>query len=91
LADDRHWWVQAEAVVGFYNAFQVSGDAHFQARSESAWHFIQAHILDRSQGEWHWGVRADYSLMLGEDKVGLWKCPYHNSRACLEMLRRLGR
>jgi mannobiose 2-epimerase len=89
-ADDRHWWVQAEAVVGFYNAFQVSGDAQFQALSASAWRFIQAHILDRSQGEWHWGVRADYSLMPGEDKVGPWKCPYHNSRACLEMLRRLG-
>jgi mannobiose 2-epimerase len=89
-ADDRHWWVQAEAVVGFYNAYQVSGDVQFQQRSASAWRFIQAHILDRNQGEWHWGVRADYSLMPGEDKVGLWKCPYHNSRACLEMLRRLG-
>jgi mannobiose 2-epimerase len=88
-ADDRHWWVQAEAVVGFYTAFQVSGDARFQAYSEGAWRFIQAHILDRGQGEWHWGVRADYSLMPGEDKVGPWKCPYHNSRACLEMLRRL--
>jgi mannobiose 2-epimerase len=90
-ADDRHWWVQAEAVVGFYNAYQVSGDVQFQEHSASAWRFIQAHILDRSQGEWHWGVRADYSLMPGEDKVGLWKCPYHNSRACLEMLRRLGK
>ena len=89
-ADDRHWWVQAEGVVGFYNAFQVSGNVQFQQYSASAWRFIQAHILDRSLGEWHWGVRADYSLMPGEDKVGLWKCPYHNSRACLEMLRRLG-
>lgn len=89
-ADDRHWWVQAEAVVGFYNAFEISGDAQFRARSEGAWRFIQAHILDRGRGEWHWGVRADYSPMPGEDKVGPWKCPYHNGRACLEMLRRLG-
>lgn len=88
-AADRHWWVQAEAVVGFYNAYQVSGDAQFRAYSEGAWRFIQQHLLDRERGEWYWGVRPDYSLMPGEDKAGLWKCPYHNGRACLEMLRRL--
>jgi mannobiose 2-epimerase len=90
-AADRHWWVQAEAVVGFYSAYQVSGDDKFRAYSEDAWRFIQQHLLDRACGEWFWGVRPDYSLMPGEDKVGPWKCPYHNSRACLEMLRRLPR
>ena len=87
---DRHWWVQAEAVVGFYNAYQVSGDEQFQTRSLGAWRFIQQHMLDRAHGEWFWGVRPDYSVMPGEDKAGFWKCPYHNGRACLEMLRRLG-
>ncbi|RZK22949.1 MAG: N-acyl-D-glucosamine 2-epimerase [Hymenobacter sp.] len=88
-AADRHWWVQAEAVVGFHTAYQTSGDAQFRARSEEAWRFIQQHLLDRARGEWYWGVRADYSLMPGEDKAGLWKCPYHNGRTCLEMIRRL--
>ncbi len=86
---DRHWWVQAEAVVGFYNAYQVSGDPQFRAQSEGAWRFIQQHILDKQHGEWFWGVHADHSLMANEDKAGFWKCPYHNGRACLEMLRRL--
>jgi mannobiose 2-epimerase len=90
-AADRHWWVQAEAVVGFYNAYQISGEDKFLAYSEGAWRFTQQHLLDRERGEWYWGVRPDYSLMPGEDKVGPWKCPYHNSRACLEMLRRLPR
>jgi len=90
-AADRHWWVQAEAMVGFYTAYQLSGDAQFLTRSEGVWRFIQQHLLDRARGEWYWGVRPDYSLMPGEDKVGLWKCPYHNARACLEMLRRLGK
>lgn len=89
-AADKHWWVQAEAMVGFYNAYQVSGDAQFRTLSENTWRFIQQHLLDREQGEWFWGVRPDYSLMPGEDKAGFWKCPYHNGRACLEMLRRLG-
>ncbi|OUJ70396.1 AGE family epimerase/isomerase [Hymenobacter crusticola] len=86
---DRHWWVQAEAVVGFYNAYQISGQMKFLAYSEGAWRFIQQHLIDRERGEWFWGIRADYSIMPGEDKVGIWKCPYHNSRTCLEMLRRL--
>jgi mannobiose 2-epimerase len=89
-AADRHWWVQAEAVIGFYNAYQLSAAAQFRDRSAGAWRFIQQHLLDRERGEWYWGVRPDYSLMPGEDKAGLWKCPYHNGRACLEMLRRLG-
>lgn len=89
LNADRHWWVQAEAVVGFYNAYQVSGEKQFRDKSAGAWRFIQQHLLDREQGEWFWGVRPDYSIMPGEDKAGLWKCPYHNGRACLEMLRRL--
>ena len=88
LDADRHWWVQAEAVVGFYNAYQVSGEAQFRDLAEGAWRFTQ-HILDKENGEWFWGVHADGSLMTGEDKAGFWKCPYHNGRACLEMLRRL--
>ncbi len=86
---DRHWWVQAEAVIGFYNAYQISGETQFRAQSEGAWHFIQQHILDKQNGEWRWGVHANNSLMAGEDKAGFWKCPYHNGRACLEMIRRL--
>ena len=91
LDADRHWWVQAEAVVGFYNAYQVSGDAQFRAMAEGAWRFTQQHILDKQNGEWFWGVHADNSLMAGEDKAGFWKCPYHNGRACLEMLVRLAK
>ena len=86
---DRHWWVQAEAVVGFYNAYQVSGEASFREHSAGAWQFAQAHLLDKQRGEWYWGVHPDYTIMPGQDKAGFWKCPYHNGRACLEMLRRL--
>lgn len=46
-------------------------------------------ILNIKDGEWFWGVNKDYSIMQGEDKVGMWKCPYHNGRACLEILKRI--
>ena len=89
LIREKHWWVQAEALVGFVNAYQISGEKHFLEKAEAVWRFIQKHILDRVGGEWVWGVQADHTPMPSQDKAGFWKCPYHNSRACLELLRRL--
>lgn len=88
LIRDKHWWVQAEALVGFLNAYQLGGGQHFLDKFAGVWAFTQAHILDRVGGEWVWGVEADHRLMPGQDKAGPWKCPYHNGRACLEILRR---
>lgn len=89
LVAERHWWVQAEALVGFYNSWQISGDPQFLKRVLNAWAFTRRYIIDRKNGEWFWGIDADGRLMQGNDKVGLWKCPYHNSRACMEMVTRL--
>jgi mannobiose 2-epimerase len=91
----RHWWVQAEAVVGFCNAYQVSGDRRFLEASRRVWDFIEAAVVDRTHGEWHAKVSpGGRPLTEQEDNdVGLispWKCPYHNARACFEMLERLG-
>ena len=89
LVKEKHWWPQAEAMVGFFNAWQLSGDEKFLGYSIRSWQFIQRFIKDKEQGEWKWGVKADYSTMLNEDKIGLWKCPYHNSRACMEIIKRI--
>jgi cellobiose epimerase len=89
LVKEKHWWPQAEAMVGFFNAYQLTGDDTYLERSLNAWKFIKDCILDNRGGEWYWGVHADYSVMDGEDKVGLWKCPYHNSRACMEIMKRI--
>ncbi|AHM60893.1 N-acylglucosamine 2-epimerase [Flammeovirgaceae bacterium 311] len=84
----REWWVSAEAMVGFLNAYQLTGEQQFLEQSLNSWKFAQQYFLDKEGGEWFWGVYDDYSLMKGEDKVGFWKCPYHNSRACLEVVHR---
>lgn len=86
---EKHWWVQAEAMVGFLNAWQISGEEHFLEKSMNCWHFTRHHLLDRANGEWYWGVDAERRVMPGEDKAGFWKCPYHNSRACMEVIERL--
>jgi mannobiose 2-epimerase len=87
---DRHreWWVSAEAMVGFLNAYELTGNATQLHRSYQAWRFAQCHLLDHANGEWRWGVHDNYQPMLEQDKVGFWKCPYHNVRACLEVLHR---
>ena len=85
---DRHWWVQAEAVVGFLNAFTLSGKEEFLDMSLSAWKFISDHVIDRQNGEWFWSVDKNLQPNLKDDKAGFWKCPYHNSRMCLEIIER---
>jgi mannobiose 2-epimerase len=89
VVKQKHWWVQAEAMVGCMNAYQLTKDESYLRLSIDSWQFIKAHIIDRERGEWFWGVQEDNSIMAGEDKVGLWKCPYHNSRACLEIIQRI--
>lgn len=87
--NEKHWWVQAEALVGFINAWKISRQAEYLKIAERLWEFIHSYIIDHKNGEWFWGRNSDLSLMEDEDKVGLWKCPYHNTRACLEVLRRI--
>lgn len=86
---DKHWWPQAEAMVGFINAWQLSGEKRFLDATANCWSFIQTRIKDPKLGEWRWGVtRAGTPLPL-QDIAGPWKAPYHNGRMCLEVMKRL--
>lgn len=85
---DRHWWVQAEAVVGFLNAFELTGNEVWLNRTLNCWRYISEHLIDRSGKEWFWSISDDGIANRKEDKAGFWKCPYHNSRMCLELIIR---
>ena len=85
---DRHWWVQAESVVGHANLYQYFGDEVMMQRALRCWEYIQQHLLDREAGEWYWSIKADGSVNRKDDKAGFWKCPYHNGRMCLELIER---
>lgn len=86
---DLHWWVQAEAVVGFANVYQYFGDESALQKAQHCWQYIKDNLIDRENGEWHWSRRKDGTLNLDDDKAGFWKCPYHNSRMCLEIMERM--
>lgn len=88
IDSDRHWWVQAEAVVGFINAWQLTGDITWLERAGKTFEYIKSHLVDRVNGEWYWSIRANGTVNTYDDKAGFWKCPYHNSRMCLEIMNR---
>ncbi|MGC9467428.1 MAG: AGE family epimerase/isomerase [Anaerolineae bacterium] len=94
LADSsKQWWPQAEAAVGFLNAYQLSGEEHFLEAALKSWDFIAAYLIDREHGEWLRYVERDHTPPKGtaesDAKVSFWKGPYHSGRACMEVTERL--
>ena len=85
----KEWWPQAEAVIGFLNAYQISRNERYLAAALHTWSFIETRLIDRQNGEWFRGVTRDGRVLEKELKVGFWKCPYHNGRMGLEAVRRL--
>ncbi|GMK38033.1 cellobiose 2-epimerase [Paenibacillus sp. CCS19] len=91
IDSNKDWWPQAEAVVGFFNAYELTGDSRYLDAARASWGFTDRFIIDHKDGEWHWSVTREGVPTTGKGKVNAWKCPYHNSRACFEMLERIER
>ena len=87
----RIWWIQAEALVGFLDAYERQSDPRFLAAAEHIWDFIDRALIDRAHGEWRWRPNTDGPAPPNAPKASLWKCPYHNGRACLEVMTRARR
>ena len=84
----RVWWVQAEALVGFLNAYEHTHEQRYLDAVRSQWKYIREKIIDPREGsEWFWSVRED-GTPIEKPIVEPWKCPYHNGRMCIEVLRR---
>lgn len=85
---DKHWWPQAEALVGLTNAWQISSNPRYRYTLDQVWSFIKSNLID-PKGEWYWKISRDREVSTSEDKAGPWKCPYHNGRAMIELVNRL--
>lgn len=85
---DRHWWVQAETVVGFYNIYQYFNDESALQKALHCWQYIKDNLIDHELGEWYWSRDPQRNINRKDDHAGFWKCPYHNSRMCLELIER---
>jgi mannobiose 2-epimerase len=89
LDTDVHWWVQAEAVVGLINGYQYTGRDELMQAAWRGWEFIEKYLIDKENGEWFYKVNQERQSDPSMYKVSEWKGPYHNGRACMEIIRRL--
>lgn len=83
---ESHWWVQAEAVVGFMYAYKNSSEVEYKKYATKIWEYIKTQIIDQEHGEWYWSRLPNGTINRIDDKAGFWKCPYHNSRMCMELI-----
>jgi mannobiose 2-epimerase len=90
LIKEKHSWPQAEAMIGFFNAYELTKEERYLDYSMNCWQFVKHHIKDKNHGEWFWGVDEN-SAAMPKEKAGFWKCPYHNSRACMELINRISK
>lgn len=89
--NDKHWWVQAENVIGQLYLAAYHDMPHMARQARESWQYILDNLVD-PQGEWYWSrTSPDRAVNRRDDKAGFWKCPYHNSRMCLEALSVLRR
>ena len=89
IKQTRAWWMQAEAVVGFTNAFMKTDDKEYKNAERKTWEFIRDHVVTKTRpAEWYNEVSQDGVPDLSKPLVGEWKCPYHNVCMCIEILRR---
>lgn len=89
IDDGKDWWPQAEAVVGCINAYQISGHTRYLEAAQHIWNFIEQYMVDQEHGDWYWKVFRNGQPDVQKPIVEPWKCPYHNTRACMEVWQRL--
>lgn len=87
---NRIWWVQAETIVGFLNGYKLAPErTEYLDAAKAQWNFIKEYVIDKRSGsEWFWDVTAEGKAVSGKPIVEPWKCPYHNGRMCIEVIRR---
>jgi mannobiose 2-epimerase len=84
----RSWWEQSETVVGYLNAYEITGDMQYLNKSISCWNYINKYFVDHNNGGWYSYVSEKGVPDVG-DKAGFWICPYHSGRMCLEVIERI--
>jgi mannobiose 2-epimerase len=87
-ATERSWWVQSETIVGYMNAFELTGNEKYLDNAINCWNYTKQHLVDNKAGGWFSSVSESGVVGRG-DKAGFWICPYHNGRMCMEIIERV--
>jgi mannobiose 2-epimerase len=88
MATERSWWPQAETIVGYMNAYELTGNEKYLDNAINCWSYTKKHLIDNKAGGWFSSVSESGVVSKG-DKAGFWICPYHNGRMCLEIIERV--
>lgn len=84
----RIWWVQAETVLGFLNAYRKTNEERYLAAAEDVLNYILTKLTDPRDGsEWYWCLDENDKPITEKPIVEPWKCPYHNGRMCMEIIK----
>ena len=86
---EKNWWVQAETVIGLFYLYKYHHKEEALSKMIKSWNYIKNNIIDHEHGGWYWSRTADGKINVKDDKAGFWKCPYHNSRMCLEIIENI--
>ena len=84
----RSWWEQAESIVGYLNAYEITGDPSYLNIAIGSWNYIKNHFIDRNNGGWY-ALVSESGEPAGRDKANYWTCPYHNGRMGMEVIERI--
>lgn len=88
----RVWWIQAEGVNGYLNAYQMTKNVQYYNLALEILGGIQEYFIDkRENSEWFWDLNGANIPSSHKDIVEPWKCPYHNGRMCFEIKKRLSK
>ena len=85
---ERSWWAQAETIVGYLNAYEITGNEKYLDNSLNCWNYTKSHLVDNKSGGWFSSV-SESGVVGNGDKAGFWICPYHNGRMCMEIIERV--
>ena len=88
MVENFEWWPQAESVVGYLNAWQISGEQKYLETAVRSWSFIKTYMIDHEYGGWYRNLHADGAPVKNRAKADQWTCPYHNSRMGFEVMTR---
>ena len=84
----RSWWEQAETIVGYLNAFEITHNQSYLDKAMNGWNYTKKYFIDYKNGGW-FSLVDESGVPTGRDKANYWTCPYHNSRMCMEVIERI--
>jgi len=76
------------AMLGFLNAYRKTNEERYLAAAEDVLNYILTKLTDPRDGsEWYWCLDENDKPVTEKPIVEPWKCPYHNGRMCMEIIK----